>query len=101
MSRDTTTRGRIVVGAEIFQDHHFGRWPACCPPASEYTGEEYQYCAKDSDMIFDVVWTGRYWDCKADGYGYLRSQGEDGEYGNGSIFVSKFDGVVLVNETDE
>jgi hypothetical protein len=88
-------RGRIKVGTAIFQDHHFGKWPNCLPPKREYEGEEYQYCAKDPDMVFDVQWNGHHWDCKADGYGYLRSRGDAGEYGNGSIFVCAFDGVEL------
>lgn len=73
-------RGRIKRGSGIFQDHHFGKWPACCPPA------------KDPDMVFDVNWTGRYWDCVADGYGVL----DGGKYGNGSIFVSDHAGIELV-----
>jgi hypothetical protein len=94
----TKKQGRIVIGAGIFQDHHFGKWPACCPPKSEYEGEEYQYCAKDPDMIFDVSWGNNGWVCKADGYGYLRNHGEGGEYGNGSIFVREVDGVELIDE---
>jgi len=89
-------RGRIVKGAAISQDFHFGKWPQCCPPRSEYKDEEYQYLTKRPDMIFDVEWNGRYWDCKADGYGHLRANGEIGEYGNGSIFVFAFDGVELI-----
>lgn len=89
-------QGRIKRGAGIFQDHHFGKWPNCCPPKSEYEGEEYKYEAKDPDMVFEVEWTGNHWDCKADGYGMLRVRGEAGEYGNGSIFVSSRDGVELV-----
>ena len=89
-------RGRIKTGAGIFQDHHFGKWPSCCPPRSEYEGEEYQYEAKDPDMVFDVRWTGHHWECKADGYGMMRHRGEAGEYGNGSIFVSNPDGVELM-----
>ena len=87
-------QGRIKLWAEIFHDRHFGKWPNCLPPKSEYEGEAYQYEAKDPDMVFDIKWTGRYWECKADGYGMLRSRGEDGEYGNGSIFVRGRDGVV-------
>lgn len=94
-------RGRIVDGAGIFQDHHFGKWPQCCPPKSDYEGEEYQYCAKDPAMVFDVEWNGHHWNCKADGYGYLRSRGEAGEYGSGSIFVRAFDGVELVTHNAE
>lgn len=93
-------KGRIKPGAGIFQDFHFGKWPNCCPPRSEYEGEEYQQRAKDPEMVFDVEWNGRYWDCKADGYGYLRSQGEAGEYGSGSITVSSFQGVELLAPAD-
>ena len=55
--------------------------------------------AKDPDMVFEVVWTGTHWDCKADGYGMLRSSGEKGEYGNGSIFVKRLTDVELVERT--
>lgn len=92
----TSGRGRIITGSPIFQDHHFGKWPICCPPRSEYAGAEYQYRAKDPDMVFDVEWNGRRWECKADGYGYLSHAGK---YGNGSIFVSGRDGVELVTPT--
>ncbi len=88
--------GTIKIGASIFQDHHFGRWPACCPPKSEYEGETYKYEAKDPYMEFDVTWTGHHWVCKADGYGMLNTKGEPVEYGNGSIFVTPFDGVEIV-----
>jgi len=86
-------QGRIKRGTGIFHDHYFAKWPNCCPPRIEYDGEEYQHEAKDPDMVFEVEWTGRYWDCKADGYGM---HGESGEYGNGSIFVNNRDGVELV-----
>lgn len=89
-------RGRIVEGAGIYQDHHFAKWPQCCPPKSEYEGEEYLYRAKDKNMVFDVEWNGCFWNCRADGYGFMRSRGESGEYGNGSIYLSRFDGVELV-----
>jgi hypothetical protein len=68
-------QGRIKRGAGIFQDRNFCKWPNCCPPRSEYESEEYQYEAKDPDMVFEVEWTGNHWDCKADGYGMLRSHG--------------------------
>lgn len=77
-------------------DHHFGKWPACCPPLSEYEGEEYEYIAKNPEMIFDVEWNGKFWNCKADGYGYLKSKGDIGVYGNGSIFVTGFDYVEVI-----
>ena len=37
-----------------------------------------------------------YWDCRADGYGYLSSKGDIGDYGNGSIFVHDRDGVEVI-----
>lgn len=95
----TKTKLVAVVGAEIFQDHHFGKWPQCYPPQKEYQDEEYQCQAKNPDMIFDVEWNGSYWKCKADGYGRMRRRGENRGYGSGSIFVLKFDGVELVNPT--
>jgi hypothetical protein len=49
-------------------------------------------------MVFDMVWNGDYWECKADGYGYLKSRGENGEYGNGSIFVQDCYGVEIYAE---
>ena len=98
MDKRIVGRGRIKSETIVFHDHHFGIWPECCPPESEYKGEKYQYLAKNPEMFFDVEWNGRWWDCKADGYGYLRSRGEDGEYGNGSIMVNDFDGVELVRE---
>lgn len=85
MNERIVGRGRIVDGAGVFQDFCFRRWPQC------------RTIAKDPAMVFDVEWDGRLWECKADGYGYQRSRGEDGEYGNGSIFVKKFDGVELVD----
>jgi len=90
-------QGRIKRGAEVFHDRHFGTWPSCCPPLSEYDGQEYRHEARDTDMVFDVEWSGRSWACKANGYGMLRSRGEDGEYGNGSIFVLDRDGVELLD----
>ena len=89
-------KGKIKIGAGIFQDHHFGKWPNCCPPAKEYKGEVYEYQARNPDMLFEVEWTGGHWDCRADGYGHLSSNGDTGEYGNGSIFVKDRDGVDIV-----
>jgi hypothetical protein len=91
---------RIKMGASICHDHHFGRWPECCPPDKEYAGEEYQYIAKNTDMVFDARFNGKSWVCKADGYGYLASNGENGDYGNGSINVVWFDDVEILSEGD-
>ena len=89
-------RGRIKRGAMVLHDRVLGRWPSCCPPSSEYDGEQYRYEAKDPGMVFDVARNGRRWECRADGYGMFRSRGEAGEYGNGSVFVIDGDGVELI-----
>ncbi len=84
MARSLAMQAKIKIGAEIMHDRSFGTWPNCCPPISEYAGEEYQYQAKNPDMLFDVEWKasgGGYWNCVAPGYG------ERGNYGSGSIFV--------------
>ena len=88
-------RGRILEGAQISQDFAVFHWPQCKPPRTEYQGQEYQHLAKDSDMAFEVTWNGSFWNCRADGYGHLKSRGHPGDYGNGSIFVHAFDGVAL------
>jgi hypothetical protein len=78
-------KARIKVGALISQDFASGHWPAT------RSGDDV-----DPDMKFSVEWKGTYWDCKAPGYGYMRSRGEQGDYGNGSIFVHEKDGIVMV-----
>lgn len=85
-------KGRIKVGAIIFQDHRSFIWPDCKPPQSEYVNKDYDYIATDPDMVFDVERTGHHWNCKALGYGIQP------DYGNGSIFVSSEDGVVTLEE---
>ena len=87
---------RIKKGAPIFQDYRQGNWPKCLPPDKEYKGEPYQRQAKNPDMLFEAGWNGRYWNCTADGYGHLKFYGDDGEYGNGSIFVYGFSSVDIV-----
>jgi hypothetical protein len=86
-------QGRIKIGAMIGHDRSYGKWPACFPSGCSQTGK---YEADDPNMIFDVEWKGSYWNCKADGFGMLRCNGEVGEYGNGSIFVFDRDGVELL-----
>lgn len=80
-------KGRIKIGAPVFQDHAFGRWPSCKAPGG---GHE----AADPSMLFDVEWhsKGGYWVCIADGFGRLDSPGL---YGNGSIFVTGHDQVEI------
>jgi len=80
-----TMRVKIKKGAPIFQNYRSSKWPVCCPPDSEYAGEEYQYVTKNPDREFEAQWDGQVWECKADGYG------------NGSIFVLEFDGVKPIN----
>jgi len=89
-------KGIIKVGASIFQDHHYGKWPSCLPP-----GSPCRYEADDPYMVFDIEWrdTGPgYWECKADGFGHMKSKGDSGSYGNGSIFVSGRVNVVVVEQ---
>ena len=93
-----TIKGRIKLGAWMYQDHGFGRWPGCKPPSSEYTGEEYKEEARDPDMIFDCAWNGQRWECVAYGYGVIEAEtvAARNGYGNGSIFLYEFDGVEAV-----
>lgn len=83
-------RGRILRGAGVFQDHSFGKWPQCKPPKS--------YGSVDENMVFDVEWDGRSWECRADGFGLRTWKGEAGAYGygNGSIIVWDRKGVRLI-----
>lgn len=88
-------RVRIKIGAPIFHDYFVGKWPQCKPPKSE--GSTLRV-TEFPDKIFDAEWkSGRYWDCRADGYGYMQSKGDAGEYGNGSIFVHDYDGVEFID----
>lgn len=88
--------GRINKGALISQDHKYLRWPSCLPPELEHYQRDYKYEAIDQDMLFVVEWNRHYWECRADGYGYLRSSGQNGDYGNGSILISKYEDVTLL-----
>lgn len=88
-------KGRIKRGAKVFQDSYSCTWPQCVPPSSEYEGEEYKYVTKDADRVFRVEYNGRYWDCKAEGYGL------DPDYGNGSVFAYGEDAVELVEGNEK
>jgi len=90
--------GRIKIGAKIFQDFSFGKWPQCKPPHSEYEGEEYQYKTKNPDRIFEIEDKGTYFACRAAGYGHLKLNGDRGEYGNGRICVYEKDGIEILQE---
>ena len=84
-AKTETVKVRIKPGAAVFQDRYFGQWPVLrCDRA-------------DPDTLFDAEWNGSRWECRADGYGYHRSDGDDGEYGNGSLFVLGRDGVEPVS----
>ena len=89
-------KGRIKIGAKIYQDKHFLTWPDCLPPRKNPV--------VDPEMVFFVTWrssgNGGYWDCVAPGYGQLGT-GDSGNYGNGSIFVHDKEGVELVNSLEE
>ena len=78
-------KGRIKPNTKISQDFGIFRWPNCKPP------HPHKNSACDPDMEFDVVWDGKWWECTAPGYG------KSSDYGNGSILVSAFDGVVLTS----
>lgn len=83
-----TARVRIKVGALVGQDHAFGRWP--------WTRDGVDV---DQDMVFDAEWDGRWWDCRADGYGRKSWLGDTRGYGNGSIGVMDLDGVEILTAT--
>ena len=75
-------RVRIKSGSLVSQDHGIGRWPAT------RAGDPI-----DPGMEFDAEWNFNHWECRADGYGRRSWKGEEGGYGNGSIFVHDRDGV--------
>ena len=90
---------RIKEGAKIGHDFAYGNWPACKPPISEYTNsDDYEEVTKYPNALFEALWTGKWWDCRRDGYGMLKSENQIGEYGNGSIFVFHKDGVEIVSK---
>ena len=85
-------KGRIKIGAKISQDFGFGKWPTCKPPR----GSREEGIADDPNMVFEVEWineTPGYWNCVADGFGAMPSNGVVGTYGNGSIYVSDKGGI--------
>jgi hypothetical protein len=79
-------RVRIKVGSMVVQDYACGQWPA------NRAGADI-----DPETVFDAEWNGKYWECRADGYGRQSWKGEVGGYGNGSIFVCRRDGVTAVD----
>ena len=89
-------KGRIKIGAKIYQDKRFLTWPDCLPPRKNRV--------VDPEMVFFVTWVssgnGGYWDCVAPGYGQLGT-GDTDNYGNGSIYVYDKEGVELVDSSEE
>jgi hypothetical protein len=79
-------RVKIKVGSRVLQDRSNGIWP------STASAEKV-----DPDMIFEAKWTGKVWDCVADGFGMLKINGQTGEYGNGSIFAFGIDSVEVID----
>lgn len=79
-------KAKIKIGASISQDFGYGKWPQCKPVKGQTV---------DPDTVFDAKWnaSGKYWDCRADGFGAMESNGIKGTYGNGSIFVFEKNGV--------
>lgn len=77
-------KGRIKQGAGVSQDHRFFKWPLQ---------------NVEPDMVFDMEWKETFWLCKADGFGCIRSLGDDGDYGNGCLFLHSFDDVLLEDPT--
>lgn len=64
-------KGTIKVGATVSHDFRVFSWP------EELAG-----------VVFDAEEaSGGRLICRADGYGHLKSKGDPGEYGNGSIFL--------------
>lgn len=84
--------GRIVPGADVWQDFQHYVWPQCQPPKSEYEGEEYKHLAKNPNMLFLIRRQGTYWVCTAPGYGDFSTKGA---YGSGSIYVPHYLGVTF------
>ena len=87
---------RIKKGTSIFQDMTYSSWPECKPPQSEYKNDKWKRKTKFPNALFTAIKKNGYWDCKRDGYGHLKSRGDLGEYGNGSIFVYNKDGVDII-----
>ena len=81
-----TKRVRIKVGSFVSQDRATGHWPGTASGVDA-----------DPNMIFNAKWTGKHWDCRADGFGARKYLGEEGGYGNGSIFAFGIDSVEIIN----
>jgi hypothetical protein len=78
-------RGRIKAGALVSQDRAFGCWP--------FTHRDDN---NKVDLVFDIVDKITYYECIADGYGRRSWLGEQGQYGNGSIYVRDKNGIDFI-----
>jgi hypothetical protein len=81
-----TKRVRIKVGSFVSQDRATGHWPGTASGVDA-----------DPNMIFNAKWSGKYWDCRADGFGARKYLGEEGGYGNGPIFAFGIDSVEIID----
>ena len=79
-------KGRIKIGARVYQDMNYGKWPFPFSSRNSVEGEPV-------DTIFDIKWEYDSWWCRADGYGLHRPEGN---YGNGAIAVLNDDGIELI-----
>jgi len=80
-------KARITIGANIFHDHGCFKFP------NLMGGDK----AKPN-TVFDVEERAGYYDCRADGYGAMPSNGIAGKYGSGSIFVDNLSDLVVLNK---
>ena len=107
---------RIKLGSGIFQDHCWGSWPNCLPSVTEsLSQEQFKYTTRSPNRVFIgnfVDKGGKYWDCKARGYGFSITTNNvngviinekdfgSGQYGNGSMSVYGKDSVEIVTYQD-
>ncbi len=80
-------RGRIKAGTLVSQDRAFGRWP--------FTHRDDN---NKIDLVFDILDKTTYYECIADGYGRRNWLGEEGQYGNGSIYVRDKNGIDFIED---
>jgi hypothetical protein len=76
----SSVKVRINEGTTVSMDFGVSNWPHL--PGG----------MADVDMVFEANWNGKWWDCRADGYG------NPGKYGSGSIYVHSLDGVRSVDD---
>ena len=80
-------RARIKIGTNIFHDHGCFKFPNLMGGGK----------AKHK-TVFDVKKKAGYYDCRADGYGAMPSNGIAGKYGSGSIFVDNLSDLVVLSK---